>query len=567
MGILSIDPFSYFVLRILQIRMKIKFHLIPLLIIVLSNNSFTQNLSYQKYENLFNMSSFSRHLNFLGSDLFEGRGTGTTGGNLAARYLALELSKIGLKPVGNDNTYYQNIPMHGSKALSASRLVLFDNNAQHELRLNDDYLLYQSGSQTFIPVPTQLVFVGYGIIAPEFDYNDYQEVDVEGKIVVFIEGEPFSNDKNFFNGELQTIYSYPESKQKIAISRGARGSILIPLPDANWKKLQNDFAFENISLAYSVSSNFSAIFNYHVASMIFNNSPYSLNEVIEMHLSNRIKSFDLNTKLSFRGVFQERDFIAQNVIGLMEGSDPKLRDCYIIVSAHYDHLGIGPKVNGDSIYNGVFDNAAGVSALLEIARAFSQSGVSTKRSIMFLLLTGEESGLLGSKYYTNNPVVPLYKTIANINIDGIASFDNFNSIIGIGREYSTLNKYLENTASKFGLSIDEIPPQFKFNESFSQSDQVAFANAGIPAMLISEGLKYVNLSEEEGLKKYITYSTEYYHTPFDDLQLPINLDAAKQHMIILFSIIEDLANNPVEPEWNKGSPYLNARLRSIAEKK
>lgn len=567
MGILSVDPFSYFVHRILQIRMKIKFHLIPFLIIIFSSNSFTQNLSYQNYENLFNMSAFSRHINFLGSDLFEGRGTGTTGGNLAARYLALELSKIGLKPVGNDNSYYQNIPMHGSKALPSSKLVLFDNDTQQELKLNDDYLLYQSGSQTFIPVPTQLVFVGYGIIAPEFDYNDYQEVDVEGKIVVFIEGEPFSNDKNFFNGELSTIYSYPESKQKIAISRGARGSILIPLPETNWRKLQNDFAFENISLAYSVSFNFSAIFNYRIAEMVFNNSPNSLNDVIEMHSTNRIKSFNLNTKLSFRGVFQERDFIAQNVIGMLKGSDPELRDRYIIVSAHYDHLGIGPSVNGDSIYNGVYDNAAGVSALLEIAKAFSQSGISTKRSILFILLTGEESGLLGSKYYTNNPIVQLYKTVANINIDGIASFDNFNSIIGIGKEYSTLNKYLENIASKFGLSIDEIPPQFIFNESFSQSDQVAFANAGVPAILISEGLNYVNLSKENGFKKYITYSTQYYHTPFDDLQLSINLDAAKQHMIILFSLIEDLANNPVEPEWNKGSPYLNARLRSIAEKK
>ncbi|NMB81322.1 MAG: M20/M25/M40 family metallo-hydrolase [Ignavibacteria bacterium] len=547
--------------------MKIKFHLIPLLMIIFSTNSFSQYLSYPKYENLFNMSAFSRHINFLGSDLFEGRGTGTTGGNLAARYLALELSKIGLKPVGNDNTYYQNIPMHGSKALPSSKLILYDKDTQNELRLNDDYLLYQSGSQTFIPVPTQLVFVGYGIIAPEFDYNDYQEVDVEGKIVVFIEGEPFSNDKNFFNGELQTIYSYPESKQKIAISRGARGSILIPFPDANWKKLQNDFAFENITLAYSVSSNFSAIFNNQIASMIFNNSPYSFKDIIEMHSTNRIKSFNLNTKLSFRGVFQERDFIAQNVVGMLEGSDPKSRDRYLIVSAHYDHLGIGPSVNGDSIYNGVYDNAAGVSALLEIARGFIQSGFTIKRSILFLFLTGEESGLLGSKYYTNNPIVPLYKTIANINIDGIASFDNFNSIIGIGKEYSTLNKFLENTATKFGLIIEEIPPQFKFNESFSQSDQVAFASAGVPALLVSEGLNYVNISKEEGLQKYITYSTQYYHTPFDDLQSPINLNAAKQHMEILFSLIEDLANNPDEPEWNKGSPYLNARLRSIAEKK
>jgi hypothetical protein len=548
--------------------MKNKSYLIALLILIFPLSSFSQHQDYyQKYDNLFNMSAFTRHINFLGSDLFEGRGTGTTGGNLAAKYLAQELSKLGLKPAGNDNTFYQNIPMHGSRVLNSSRLTLFSNEEQSELKLNKDYLLYQSGSQTFIPVPTQLVFVGYGIIAPEFDYNDYQEVDVEGKIVVFLEGEPSSDDKNFFNGEFPTIYSYPESKQKIAISRGARGSILIPFPDTNWNKLQKDFAFENISLAYSVSSNFSAVLNFQTARKLFDKTNYSLEDVLQMHSANKLRSFNLYTKLSFRGVFQERDFIAQNVAGLIEGSDPKLKDSYLIVSAHYDHLGIGPVVNGDSIYNGVYDNSAGVSAALEIARAFSQFGISTKRSILFLFLTGEEFGLLGSKYYTNNPLFPLYKTIANINIDGIASFDNFKSIIGIGREYSTLNNFLNSTAEKFGLDIADIPPQFRFNESFSQSDQVAFANAGIPAMLIAEGLDYVNLSKEEGLKKYVEYATIYYHTPFDDLQLPINLEAAKQHMIILFSLIEDLANNPKEPEWNKGVPYLNARLRSIAEKK
>ncbi|MEW6508960.1 MAG: M20/M25/M40 family metallo-hydrolase [Bacteroidota bacterium] len=549
--------------------MKINFYLIPLIFFLNYSDLFNQDFhsAYNKYDKLINTSSFTRHINFLGSDLLEGRGTGSTGGNLAARYLALELSKIGLKPAGNDNTFYQNIPMHGSRALNTSRLTLFNKNDQHELKLNEDYLLYQSGSQTFIPTPTELVFVGYGIISTEFDYNDYQEVDVEGKIVVFIEGEPYSNDKDFFNGELPTIYSYPESKQKIAISRGARGSILIPLPGKSWEKMQNVFAFENISLAYTVSSNFSALFNYDSADKIFFNSPYSLDDVIQMHLANRIKSFNLDAKLLFRGVFQERDFIAQNVIGLIEGGDPKLRDRYLIVSAHYDHLGIGPVIKGDSIYNGVYDNAAGVAALLELARVFSQSGLTHKRSIIFLFLTGEESGLLGSKYYTNNPIVPLYKSAANINIDGIASFDRFKSIIGVGSEFSTLYNFLDNTASKFGLGIVDIPTQFKFHDAFSKSDQVAFANAGIPSMLVAEGLDYENLSVEEGLAKYIEYSTKYYHTPFDDLQLPINLDAAKQHIVILLSLIDDLANNSYEPEWNKGSPYLNARLRTIAEKK
>jgi len=552
--------------------MKFRFLEISLLIFILFANLFSQqkDLGSDRYDNLFNMSNFSRHINFLGSDLFEGRGTGTTGGNLAAKYLALEFNKIGLKPVGNDNTYYQNIPMPGSRVLPSSKLILHNESREEELKLNEDYLLFQSGSQTFIPVPTQLVFVGYGIIAPEFDYNDYQSVEVEGKIVVFIGGEPFSNDKDFFEGEVPTIYSSPEAKQRIAISRGARGSILIPLPESNlnyWEKLRKDFAFENITLAYSVSSNFSAIINFETAKKLFNNSEFSLEDIKEMHSANKIKSFKLDARLSFRGVFQERDFIAQNVAGLIEGNDPELKNRYVIVSAHYDHLGIGPAVNGDSIYNGVYDNAAGVAALLEIANAFVQSGISQKRSILFLLLTGEEFGLLGSKYYISNPIFPLYKTVANINIDGIASFDKFTSIVGIGKEYSTIKNFLDRTAQKYNLDIVDIPPQFAYSESYSSSDQISFANAGIPAMLIAEGLDYFNLTKEEGLANYIEYSTKYYHSPFDDLRLPINLEAAMQHFEILFSIIMDLATNDIEPEWNKGSPYINARLRSIAEQK
>jgi hypothetical protein len=502
--------------------------------------------------------------------LFEGRGTGTTGGNLAAKYLALEFNKIGLKPAGNDNTYYQNIPMHGSKALPSSRLILHNGSEAEELKLNLDYLLYQSGSHTFIPLPTHLVFVGYGIIAPEFDYNDYQSVDVEGKIVVFFEGEPYSDDKNFFEGEIPTIYSSPEAKQRIAISRGARGSILIPLPESDlnyWEKLKKDFAFENISLAYSVSSNFSAIINFETAKKFFKNSGFSFNDVKKMHSENKIKSFNLNTNLSFKGVFQERDFIAQNVIGLIEGSDPILKNKFVIVSAHYDHLGIGPVVNGDSIYNGVYDNAAGVSALLEIAHTFFQPGNTPRRSIIFLLLTGEEFGLLGSKYYTNNPIFQLYRTVANVNIDGVASFEKFKSIVGIGKEHSTLKNFLERTAQKFSLEIVDIPPQFAYSESFASSDQISFASAGIPSILVAEGLDYINITKEEGLAKYLEYITKYYHTPFDDLLLPINQDAAMQHINILFSLIKDLSTNDIEPEWNKGSPYLNARLRSIAEQK
>jgi len=520
---------------------------------------------------LFNKELFQRHLNFLGSDLFEGRAPGTMGGNLAAKYLALEFDKLKLKPLGNNNTYYQYIPLHSSKPLPTSKLNIQYKDEITHFKLKDDFLLYQTGEPTFIPNSTDLIFVGYGIAAPEYNYNDYRNIDVEDKIVVFIEGEPLSTDSTYFDGYNLTIYSTPEAKQRVALSLGAKGSILIPNPKANkyfdWQTQVQYFSFDNLSLAYTASSSFDIMLNPDAAAILFASSGSTLDEIYNMHLHHQMRSFPLKVKLTFKGEFKQSDFVSSNIIGKLEGKDPELKNSYVLVTAHYDHLGIGPVVKGDSIYNGVFDNAAGVSALLEIARVFSVNNIQNKRSIVFLLLTGEEYGLLGSAFYTQNPAVPLYKSVADINIDGLASFDNFKSIIGVGKEYSTLSELINKTAKEKNLRVASIPPQFIGFGAFAKSDQYSFAKAGIPSILIAEGLDYVNISKEEGLKKMIDFATKIYHTPFDDLTQPINFDAASQHMDFLFSLIQNIANTDKEPEWYNSSPFINVRKLSRVQKK
>ena len=512
--------------------------------------------------------SIEKHLQVLASDIFEGRGTGTTGGDLAAKYIALEYSKYGLKPVGNEPSYYQNIPMHGSFPLSSSELKIYLDSKETSLNLEKDYLIYKSGQQTFIPLPLQLVFVGYGIIAPEYDYNDYQSFDVEGKIVVFLEGEPESDNPDFFNGNIPTVYSYASSKQRIALSRGAAGSVLIPgSSNLNWAKQVSDFAFEDVNLAYSASNNFSILLNPDIAEILFDESDNSFEQILQMKKEKKIISFPLNTELTFKGEYTQRDFLSQNVVGMIEGSDPELKESYLIVSAHYDHLGIGPAINGDSVYNGALDNAIGVSVLLQLAKSFSELNNPSKRSIIFIALTGEEKGLLGSTYYTDNPLVPLYKTVADINIDGVAMFRDFESVVGIGSEFSTLDTFLIQTASKLDLSVEDVPLEFNQFEAFNQSDQVSFALAGIPSILVLEGLKNKNKSREEVLKAFVDYILNRYHSPADDLNQEIDFTAAVQHAEILFDLILNIANSENTPEWKSGSPYINARLRSIAEKK
>ncbi|MFP4370172.1 MAG: M28 family peptidase [Candidatus Kapaibacterium sp.] len=517
----------------------------------------------------FSENQFLKDYTKLASDEFLGRGTGQEGGRIAADYLSKRFTEIGLLPAGDRDTFFQNIPMHSSMPLKSTDLKIYLGEKEIRPVLGEDYLLYKTGDQAFLPKPVEMVFVGYGIIAPEFDYNDYQNVDIEGKIAVMIGGEPASDDPGYFNGEAPTVYSYPDIKQRLALSRGAAGSIIIPDPYEymynDWDKLKNAFEFENVTLSYTVSSHLSMTMNFETGANLFNGAEFSLFQVYDLYFKNKMKSFPLKSKLSFRGKFRQKDFLAPNVIGYIKGTDRNLSNEYILLSAHYDHLGIGPAVDGDSIYNGAFDNAAGTAALLQIAEYFAENPL--KRSVIILMTTGEEHGLLGSTYYTHNPVFPLYKTVANINIDGLAFIDEFESVIGIGAKLSTLNEHLKNAALRLDLEVVDIPPGFEDSESFNRSDQIAFAKAGVPSMLIMDGTEYRNTTSNAGMNRIVDYISDYYHTPFDDTNLSMNVKAAMQHISIIAEMAIEAGNAANTPYWTEGTDYLNYRLQSEAEKR
>ncbi|MBN2356526.1 M20/M25/M40 family metallo-hydrolase [candidate division KSB1 bacterium] len=517
------------------------------------------------------LDSLSAHIAFLGSDALAGRSTGTQGSELAAHYIAYILRKCQIAPFGDDNTYFQPIPMHGSTPLPSSKLSFYCSDQVCPLALAEDYVLYKSGAQTFVPNPTPLYFVGYGIAAPEFDYNDYADIDVNGKIVVYLSGEPPSDDPAYFNGSFPSIYSYAESKERMAIARGARGSILIPNPQeemkTGWADWRRGFLFEDVVLAYSVAGHLSLALNPKAARKIFSHAEYSFEQVLEMSRTHALLSFPLNGAVSFRGEFKQREFLAKNVLGWIEGSHPRRKNEYLILSAHYDHLGIGQAVDGDSIYNGVGDNAIGVAGLLEIARLIKRQPQKPERSVIFLFTTGEEKGLLGATFYLDHAPVPHYKTVANINIDGLAMFDEFKEVVGVGADLSSLGSILQGVIEKMALKLAPIPIEFTATESFSRSDQMAFAAAGIPAILIMEGPSYLRLTREEGIRRMIEWSMERYHTPFDDLSQPIFLPATRQHCRIIYAFANRILEMEETPEWIPGTPYINARLQSIAKKR
>jgi len=370
---------------------------------------------------------------------------------------------------------------------------------------------------------------------------------------------------------LPTIHSLPEIKQRVALSRGARGSVEIPSrrepSERAWEDRARMFAFEHVTLLYDLPRNLNVLLREEPARLLFRGAPDSLEEIFEMDRNGTIRSFPLRARISFRGVHREREFFANNIAGLLEGTDPLLRETCVLLSAHYDHLGMRPAADGDSIFNGVVDNALGCAGLLEIAEVLARAPIPALRPILFLFTTGEEKGLLGARHYCAHPVVPLHRTIANINVQGLAIIDAFEDVLGIGSEFSTIGEPLEAAASALSLSVSRTSSVVLAREAFARSDQLAFAQAGIPALLIVDGVRYRSYSEEEGIRRFIEWGRERYHTPFDDMSQPMCGEAVLQHGHVILATAGALANTFALPQWKPGSLFARARLHSIAEER
>jgi len=513
----------------------------------------------------------NRHFHALAHDSMAGREIGTTGEKKASEYIASKFENAGLEEPESLGGYFQRVPVIRTKALDDTDLTFINGNQKKEMTLNKDYLLAQYTRNTYIPDDVELVFAGYGITAPEYDYNDYHELDASGKVVVMIGGEPVSGDPAYFNGNAPSIHSYPDSKFRTAIARGAVASILLPKPTeagyVNWRQLQKDYSFDEVMLAYAASFNLSMLIEPASAEILFKNSGYTIKDVYKMYETGKMKSFELESRIKFKIKAKSSEGTGRNVIGLIPGKHPEKKNTAIIITAHYDHLGIGYKIENDSIYNGAMDNALGVSGLIELAEAMNNSNFKPDRTIIFLASTGEEKGLLGSKFYTDNPVIPLHKTAANINIDGLAFIDRFKSVIGIGSEYSELETIMKEAAENMGLKFEEIPEEFKSPEAFNRSDQIAFAQAGIPSVLVLDGLDYRTLRNSYAMLILEDYFKNIYHTPFDDLKIPVSYDASALHLRYINELVMELDKSSGLPEWHKDAPFRNARLRSKAEQR
>jgi hypothetical protein len=509
-----------------------------------------------------------RHTVVLGSDAMEGRAPGSVGGDRAADYLVRDLEAAGVEPFGDDGGFRQRVPLHSSLPLPDSRLEIWNLGETRRLQLGEDYLLYTAGSQTWIPRRVPMVFVGYGIVAPEFDHNDYHGLDVRGKVVVYLAGEPQSDDPAYFQGQVPSVYATSETKQKIALARGAVGSLMVPLPrlgfDLAWRRATRDYAFESLGLAYSLPEHLSGVLHPNVVRWLFSDALHDFASVMAMEAGGSLQSFHMPTRMSFRGRFRERDLVASNIVGRIEGSEPELGSSAVVVVAHYDHLGVGPPVAGDAIYNGAVDNALGVSCVLEAAAHLAERPNPLRRPVIIVFTTAEEAGLLGARYFLDHPPIPPARMAAAINVDGLAFLHPFRDLIGIGGELSDLGVRLRRAVKPLGLEVSTPPDEIWDHVAYARGDQLAFAEAGVPSILVNEGFDWPGRTRDEALDTALAWMIERYHSPSDDLEQPIVYSAAALHCNAVLELVIAVADHPRPPSWHPEAPYAYERLLSIA---
>ena len=495
-------------------------------------------------------------MTYLSDDLLEGRQPGTKGFALASKYVETQFMALGLKPAINGN-YLQKVPLRkGIVKEKSSSFSLLINGKEEVLDYNKHVIFSPNFINESSEIEAPLVFVGFGVHAPELQYDDYQGIDVKGKIVVMLNAAPES-----FGSNERAYFTNNTIKFNEAIKRGAVGVIAFSLPTdkrSTWEatvRRAKQGSFKWLDENKVAKDGFPelkgiATFNNEYADKLFSNSGKKIEEVYANVKANKASSFPLNisAKLNVQTAYQ---FVqGSNLVGVIEGSDPQLKDEYVVYAAHLDHFGVGAPVKNDSIYNGAHDNASGVSILLEIAHAFKALPKAPKRSIIIAVVTGEEYGLLGSDYFANNFPIKEGKMVANLAMDMPFFFHPILDIVPYGAQHSSLSKQVAQATKVLNLKVS--PDPFPEQVVFVRSDHFSFIKKGIPALFIKSGFMTVPEDTIDRSKSDVAWRSTIYHTPQDDMNQPFDFQAAAMHVKVNFLIGYFTANEALAPTWNKG---------------
>ena len=505
---------------------------------------------------------------FLASDLLEGRGTGQRGGDIAAEYIATQFALYGLKPAGDNGTFLQKVPLEGIATQDNSKVTLLPNKgAPIQLKYRDDFVAMDDTGKTRNEIDAGLVWMGYGIDAPEFNWNDYRDIDVKGKVLLMLVNEPPSNDPKFFAGKALTYYGRWTYKFEEAARKGAAGVILIhdtEMASYGWDVVRNSWSGERSYLRNDPAPKLplAAWIQLESARQLARACGMNLDEMIAAAGQRGFRPVALPARAQANIVSKVRNFDSNNVLARLPGSDPTLRDEAVLYSAHYDHLGIVPGMHGDNIYNGAQDNATGCGILLEIARAFASTKQAPKRTIYFAAVTAEEQGLLGSEYLGKHPPTPAQDISLALNFDDVPPLGVPEEVNVAGAERTTFYPAVQRTARQFGLTI--VPDARPDAGHYYRSDHFSFARVGVPAFSIDEGDKYRGHDREWGTQQAEEYVSKHYHQPSDEYHP--SMDFRGDAVMARFGIALgwEAANQTELVEWQRGDEFARVRAATQA---
>jgi Zn-dependent M28 family amino/carboxypeptidase len=510
------------------------------------------------------------HIKVLSSDEFEGRAPGSRGEDLSVKYITDQFKKIGLKPGNPDGTYTQEVPLAGIK--SDPRLSFVIGDKTMDLKCPDDFVASSARLQPEIKVEkSDLIFVGYGVVAPEYGWDDYKNVDVKGKTLLMLINDPpipdpkdpSKLDDKMFKGKAMTYYGRWTYKYEIAARKGAAAAIIIHETEPAaypWQVVESSWSKENFELD-NPNKNMDAVsarswITLDVAKKLFADSGQDFDALKKSAIRKDFRPVALNARANFDIKQQVRSFKSHNVIGKLEGSDPKLNSEYVIYTAHWDHLGRHPELQGDQIFNGAIDNASGVASVIEIASAFTKINPPPKRSVLFMSTTAEEAGLLGAKFYAEHPLYPLNKTLADINLDTLNVWGKARDIEDLSFGFSTLDDLLAAAAKEQGRKV--IPTSRPEKGMIYRADNFEFSKAGLPSLYIGKGQHLLSRPENAPLKSDEYDSTDY-HQVTDEVHPDWDLSGAVQDVQLVFEVGYEAANGDKFPEWKPGNEFKPKR--------
>jgi Zn-dependent M28 family amino/carboxypeptidase len=509
------------------------------------------------------------HVKYLADDLLEGRGPGSRGGMLAAKYIAGQFEALGLEPAGADRSFFQQAQMIGTKTDPSTKLVIKSETGGAEYGFGDEFVAGTDLEQSEIPITGDIIFAGYGVSAPENNWDDYKGLDVRGKVLMIMVNDPPAtpSEPNLFGGKALTYYGRWTYKYEEAARRGAAGVILIHTNDSagyGWGVVRNSWNGARFGLAPEANApalKLKAWATEDTARKIAQLGGKDLDQLRQSAASRSFTPGPLNVRVDMTLRSQSQRLTSPNVVAIYRGNDPTLKNEYVVYSAHWDHLGVRPDQPGDNIYNGAVDNATGVAGILAIANAFHTLAIKPRRSILFIATTAEEQGLLGAEYYANHPLVPLQQTVANINLDSMNALGVTTDITPLGAERSTLGKFIQDVAKENNVTVSPDPrPE---QGSFYRSDHFPFAKAGIPAVSFNPGSKFVGHSDKWGDEQFQDYNQHRYHQPSDEYSPNWNFGGMVQQARLAFWTGWRVANATDPPQWNKGDEFERARLKSL----